>query len=239
MVLLSLVCGNNSRSSMQQVTMPKPSARKPVAPSVQASVLLQSRRRCCICYGLNRDTGLKAGQIAHLDHDNSNNGESNLAFLCFEHHDQYDSQTRQSKNLTEAEVRSHLEELTRDIANAFSQPVFFGSAKVSTMTSIEGKYIRVDGGSGEIQLTALPVSPERFHVSGFALWGEHRQYGPNMGELDFSANMSDGVIRHMGAPMLPEYKITIKVLKDCLEVEEDNFMGVHGMNVTFSGKYMK
>lgn len=224
---------------MQQVTMPKPSARKPVASSVQASVLVRSRRRCCICYGLNRDTGLKAGQIAHLDHDNSNNGEGNLAFLCFEHHDQYDSQTRQSKNFTEAEVRTHLEELTRDIKNAFLQPVFFGSAKVSAMTSIEGKYIRVDGESGEIQLTSLPVSPERFHVSGFALWGERREYGPNMGELDFSANLSDGVIRQTGAPMFPEYKITIKVLEGCLEVKEDNSMGVHGMNVTFSGKYVK
>ncbi len=224
---------------MKQVTMPKPSARKPVAPSVQASILVRSRRRCCICYGLNRDTGLKAGQIAHLDHDNSNNREDNLAFLCFEHHDQYDSQTRQSKNFTETEVRSHLKELTRDIKNAFSQPVFFGSAKVSAMTSIEGKYIRLGGESGEIQLTALPISPERFHVSGFALWGESREYGPNMGELDFSANLSDGVIRYMGAQMFPDYKITIKVLENSLEVEEDNFMGVHGMNVTFSGKYVK
>lgn len=107
------------------------------------------------------------------------------------------------------------------------------------MTSIEGKYIRLGGESGEIQLTALPISPERFHVSGFALWGESREYGPNMGELDFSANLSDGVIRYMGAQMFPDYKITIKVLENSLEVEEDNFMGVHGMNVTFSGKYVK
>jgi hypothetical protein len=69
-------------------------ARKPIPPSSQAKVLLQARRRCCICFGLNRNTSIRQGQIAHLDGNASNNAEDNLAFLCFDHHDQYDSSSR-------------------------------------------------------------------------------------------------------------------------------------------------
>lgn len=86
-------------------------ARKSVPNETETAVLLRSRRRCCVCYGLNRDTTIKPGQIAHLDGDPSNNDEDNLVFLCFEHHDQYDSRTSQSKGLTEAEVRHFRAEL--------------------------------------------------------------------------------------------------------------------------------
>ena len=43
--------------------------------------------------------------IARLDHDPSNNDEDNLAFLCFDHHDQFDSTTSQAKGLTVDEVK--------------------------------------------------------------------------------------------------------------------------------------
>lgn len=90
-------------------------ARKPISVDVQANVLVRSRRRCCICYGLNRDISIKQGQIAHLDQNSANAAEDNLAFLCMPHHDQYDSLTRQSKNLSENEVRTYRDELHRDI----------------------------------------------------------------------------------------------------------------------------
>ncbi|MFA5444658.1 MAG: hypothetical protein WC262_06760 [Bacteroidales bacterium] len=85
--------------------------RKPININIETAVLVESRRRCCICYGLNRDLNVKAGQIAHLDKDNSNNSYDNLAFLCFEHHDQYDSKTSQSKNFTIKEVKRYRDEL--------------------------------------------------------------------------------------------------------------------------------
>lgn len=50
---------------------------------------------------------MKSGQIAHLDGDSSNNTSDNLAFLCLVHHDQYDSKTNQSKNLTITEVKTY------------------------------------------------------------------------------------------------------------------------------------
>lgn len=77
----------------------------------EAQVIKSCRRRCCICYGLNKDDNIKKGQIAHLDKDRSNNDIDNLAFLCLYHHDLYDSNTSQSKNLTIREVKAYRDEL--------------------------------------------------------------------------------------------------------------------------------
>jgi hypothetical protein len=85
--------------------------RRRVADAVQAEVLVKSRRRCCVCYGLKRDDEIKQGQIAHLDQNPGNNNEDNLAFLCFDHHDQFDSKTSQSKNLTAKEIIRYRGEL--------------------------------------------------------------------------------------------------------------------------------
>ncbi len=85
--------------------------RKRVSDSTQAEVLVKSRRRCCVCFGLTRDDKVKHGQIAHLDQNPANDSEGNLAFLCLEHHDQFDSKTSQSKNLSRAEVERYKAEL--------------------------------------------------------------------------------------------------------------------------------
>jgi hypothetical protein len=74
-------------------------------------VLLRSRRRCCLCFGLNEDFDEKKGQVAHLDKDRNNNSPENLAFLCLEHHDAYDSRTSQSKGMTLGEIRAYSESL--------------------------------------------------------------------------------------------------------------------------------
>ena len=84
--------------------------KKPIQ-LTETDVMTRSRRRCCICFGLSRDVGVKRGQIAHLDGDRSNSAAENLAFLCFDHHDQYDSRTSQSKNFTISEVKKYREEL--------------------------------------------------------------------------------------------------------------------------------
>jgi hypothetical protein len=91
--------------------MSRSAKRKPVSPRNQVKVLVKSRRRCCVCFGLNRDDSIKKGQIAHLDQDPKNSNERNLAFLCFMHHDEYDSRTSQSKNLTMGELTRYKSEL--------------------------------------------------------------------------------------------------------------------------------
>ena len=53
----------------------------------------------------------KKGQIAHIDQDNTNSEFENLVFLCFEHHDEYDSKTSQSKGFTAGELKLFRNEL--------------------------------------------------------------------------------------------------------------------------------
>lgn len=80
-----------------------------------------SRRRCCICFGLERDDSRKRGQIAHLDEDPANNDFDNLAYLCLDHHDEYDGSTSQSKSLSLQEVKVYLKELYRHYSEWSSQ----------------------------------------------------------------------------------------------------------------------
>jgi hypothetical protein len=80
------------------------SKRRAIGENVQAEVLVRSRRRCCLCAYLHGDFREKQGQIAHLDRNSANASLENLVFLCFDHHDRYDSSTRQSKGLTTTEV---------------------------------------------------------------------------------------------------------------------------------------
>jgi hypothetical protein len=92
--------------------------RASISQEVIADVLLRSRRRCCVCFALSGDVNEKRGQIAHLDHNASNNSPENLVYLCFDHHDQFDSSTSQSKGLTVEEVRRYRSQLDRFIAES-------------------------------------------------------------------------------------------------------------------------
>jgi hypothetical protein len=62
---------------------------------------------------LHGDSNIKKGQLAHLDQDRENNGFQNIAFLCLEHHDEYDGKTSQSKAITAEEVKRYREDLYR------------------------------------------------------------------------------------------------------------------------------
>ena len=95
--------------------------REKVAKDVEAEVLVRSRRRCCICYGLYREIGVKPGQIAHLDRDPTNSTMDNLVFLCLDHHNEYDSKTSQEKGFTKVEVICYRDELYK----AMQDPKFW------------------------------------------------------------------------------------------------------------------
>ena len=213
-------------------------SRKPIQQEVEASVLVKSRRRCCICFGLNRDTALKSGQIAHLDQNSANPSEDNLAFLCFEHHNQYDSTTRQSKNLTAQEIKTFRSELHQAIEQAFGATVAFGNATAS-LDPVAGHYVSASAyQSSDIHVKRL--SGGMFHVTGTALYGLKRELGPNMGELDFVAPLHEGLLefkapRHSGEP----YRVAFVFGGPRLIVEEENVSGVHGIGVTFKGEYEK
>lgn len=87
-------------------------SKRPAIPeAIQTELFTKSGRRCAICFALDNDAAVKAGQIAHLGKDPSNNKIDNLCFLCQAHHDQYDSRTSQTKGFREHEVRSYREKL--------------------------------------------------------------------------------------------------------------------------------
>jgi hypothetical protein len=211
-------------------------AREPVSQDTQAAVLLKSRRRCCICFGLNRDTSLKQGQIAHLDHNSANSSEDNLAFLCFDHHDQYDSTTRQSKNFTGVEVKEFRSELHTAIKLAFSSKVRFGEV-AAVVDVITGHYIRKDD-SDSADLKVRRMDDGQYHVEGLALWGTKHLAGPHIGELDFIAEMRGDTIEYVWVnPDGRDYRAVLRFSDGRLRVTEDKVMGFFGKNVSFSGEY--
>jgi CheY-like chemotaxis protein len=97
---------------------------------VETELLTRCRRKCCLCYALRHDEQPKQGQIAHLDHDPRNNDIDNLVWLCFEHHNEYDSSTRQAKGLTIHEVKAHRRSLYERILLIQSDPIGSATAKI-------------------------------------------------------------------------------------------------------------
>src|SRR2546423_4966331 len=89
--------------------------RKRPSTSVETQVLIKSRRRCALCFGLRGDLREKNGQLAHVDRNPANSAADNLCYVCLEHHDQYDSSRSQSKGYTPGELRHHREALYADI----------------------------------------------------------------------------------------------------------------------------
>ena len=84
---------------------------------------------------------MKKGQIAHLDGNWANNAEDNLAFLCFDHHDEYDSKTSQSKGLTEQEVKAYRKQLYQEVVYLVLE-TNTPSAQVTPQTAEWKKIIR-------------------------------------------------------------------------------------------------
>lgn len=98
--------------------------RTPIPQETQALVLLKSNRRCALCVFLDGNDEVRKGQIAHLNRDHSDSRFENLVWLCFEHHDDFDSTTSQSKNYTQIEVRDYRDRLYQKNANSqYSQAV--------------------------------------------------------------------------------------------------------------------
>jgi hypothetical protein len=134
---------------------------------------------------------VKRGQIAHLNHNPADNRADNLVYLCFEHHDEYDSTTRQAKGLTEGEVRHH-----RDRLHDAMRP------KQEVMGRVEPS--EDDAPETEVELTPFPRHPSygivrranpRFSEMVSGPW---KFYGnPTANEMEFfsylASNGADGV----------------------------------------------
>lgn len=97
--------------------------RKKIPDSVQAQILIESKRRCCLCFHFSKDLEIKTGQIAHLNKKNHDHRVENLAFLCFKHHDDYDSTRSQSKGITRLEVIHAKQSLIEELSSISQQSI--------------------------------------------------------------------------------------------------------------------
>lgn len=119
--------------------------RTPIPKKIAAEILYECRRRCAICFGLNGDTTPKKGQVAHINKNASKSKKSDLVHLCFSHHDEYDSTTRQSRGITQHEVR------------VFKTDLLSFVKKGKLITSITKSTERTPNISAEIYKLRLPV----------------------------------------------------------------------------------
>ncbi|EGQ8062094.1 hypothetical protein KB973_004707 [Vibrio parahaemolyticus] len=110
--------------------------KKPSDPDV-AQLLVATRRRCCLCYFLENDERRKKVQIAHINQKRSDSDVSNLVPLCLDHHDEYDSKTRQSKNITVHELKMYKEMLIKKLSSEEPQKeaVYVVEQRVPDMSS--------------------------------------------------------------------------------------------------------
>ena len=106
-------------------------SRTPIPHETQALVLTKSKRRCALCVFLDGKDEKKRGQIAHLNSDHADSRFENLVWLCFEHHDEFDSKTSQSKNYMQMEVKDYRDQLYQKYLNSqYSQAIVLALPQV-------------------------------------------------------------------------------------------------------------
>jgi len=221
-------------------------ARKRMPTEAETATLVESRRRCCICFSLQRKTEMEAGQIAHLDGNNSNHSPANLAFLCLKHHDEYDSSTSQSKGFKIQEVKTYKKELLDWLGSALSQKVHYGVLSLPIDDPYAGQWIRLgsDNDPAEIRIIPPPESPEghvRYFVTGTACHGFAREFGPNLGFLDFYSEITEEKSLIYDRSTFSGVAITELIFTQdgCLRLQEDGVFGEYGLGVTFEGVYQR
>ena len=96
--------------------------RPPIPQAIQDALFVECRRKCAMCYALLSDWHPKNGQIAHIDRNNANNKPENLAYLCLDHHNEYDGTPGLTKRFTPGELKSYRAMLLKAILEREAQP---------------------------------------------------------------------------------------------------------------------
>lgn len=208
--------------------------RKAIPTNIVDSLFALCRRRCCMCYSLERDNKIKHVQIAHIDRDASNNAIENLAALCLEHHNQYDSVMRQSKNYAPGELQRYKLELETYIDIEWNKPMPLND-KIST--DIFSGFYSYSSYDREANLDIQYVGGNILKVSGLALYGTETKKAPHTGDLDFVVTLNG-----TKAVFEDEYNnqlcgIEIIFLGDRISVVDNYPLGYFGANVSFNGIY--
>jgi hypothetical protein len=212
--------------------------RKPPPLETENEVLLLCRRRCCICFGLNRNLEIVQGEIAHLNHERSNNSRENLAYLCLPHHDQYDSRTSQSKGLRPGEVKQFRSELHKVVLSFLTSPVQLGAVHIDE--PIEGRYVLDGSGeksSAEVQVKL--IAHDRIRMTGFAQFRSAGSPVASLGFLDFETGLREGRKAFHENRTYGYYRLVMTFERGLLFLEEYNSAGMFGRNVGFRGMYRR
>jgi hypothetical protein len=193
-----------------------------------------SRRRCALCFGLHRNAQIKRGQIAHVDGDRTNNAIANLVYLCLEHHEEYDSTSRQAKGITPTELKKYRSELQVAIESEWAKAPPIITPTADPWASRTGHYVLEDGAnSAEFQINHLGNGV--MQVTGFGLW--QGQTSANSGSLDFVSELRENRLYFADRAGNDWYNLELQVGPTTLQVVESSASSYHGMNVTFAGTY--
>lgn len=132
------------------------STRVPVSHAAATEVLIRSRRRCCLCYFWNKDLNQKDGQLAHVDRDHTHSEFDNLAYLCLDHHNEYDSKHLQSKNITPDELRFARTQLYERMGTGFEP-----DARVTVTIELDRDFATFDDDAKEEVLDLVKDALDR------------------------------------------------------------------------------
>ena len=91
--------------------------RKKLKINVARKVALTCRRVCAMCWALYGVGSAQRGQIAHADHDPTNDKENNLVWLCVSCHDEYDSTPKQTRRIDQGELKAYKSLTESDVKN--------------------------------------------------------------------------------------------------------------------------
>ena len=190
---------------------------------------------------------VKQGQIAHINRDSADNQSDNLCFLCFDHHDQYDSITRQSKGITSAELKAYQIELYDSLKQSFETVVHFGVMQPPAGDPYAGKYVDVGRSPDFAEVQVIPIpdglsGAPRYTIVGFATWGSWREHGPNIGELTAVGELDKNKLYYTEPSIGSDenwYHLAVEFTPNGLELKEQNGFSRYGMNVSFNGSYRR
>jgi hypothetical protein len=119
------------------------SSRNKIPRNIETRVLVSCRRQCCLCAFLNGDDSVRKGQIAHLNQNPKDFRFENLVWLCFDHHDEYDGTTSQSRGLTIREVKTYRDKLYSKYINDISAENHKATDAKSNLEEVESEYAAV------------------------------------------------------------------------------------------------
>lgn len=122
----------------------------------------------------------------------------------------------------------------RSLALCFAVIFLAAAPLLARGRDVSGHYER-SGENDQASLDVKMLPGNRVKVTGIALWNtKNEKYGPNIGELDFQADLKDDTIVWTDTD---GYNIVIRFSRKALDVTEHSADGHFGMNVTFAGHY--